>query len=100
MKRICSLIMCIFLPSCKQENTTAKKSEPGTIVLFNGTSSAGKTSIIKEMQKIYGDAYQVVNLDAFMGDYFITYPRPESMTSKEAEEYFGKVFDAFYTHAK
>ncbi|MCX5925435.1 MAG: hypothetical protein NT124_04065 [Candidatus Dependentiae bacterium] len=40
----------------------------GTIVILNGTSSAGKTSITKELQKIYGNTYAFVH-----GDYVETY---------------------------
>jgi len=52
----------------------------GTIVLLNGTSSAGKTSIIKELQKIYGDSCAVVIGDDFLATYLIEHPQPISMT--------------------
>jgi chloramphenicol 3-O-phosphotransferase len=43
---------------------TPKK--PGDVVILYGTSSSGKTSIINELKKIYGNNYQVVDADSFL----------------------------------
>ena len=46
IKRLINFILCLLPSLCPQ----------GTIILLNGTSSAGKTSIAKELQKIWGDS--------------------------------------------
>jgi len=38
---------------------------PGTVIVFNGASSAGKTSIAKALQTKLGTPYLHVQLDAF-----------------------------------
>ena len=64
----------------------------GSIVLFNGTSSSGKSSIIRELQKTYKD-FVVVMIDEFLPSYEIEHPIPKEMTQEEHVAYtlgFGK----------
>jgi len=89
---ICSIFAGIYLLN--------QKSKAGTIVLFNGTSSAGKSAIIKELQKIYGDSYVDVKIDDFLREYFLKHPLPESMTNQEAKDAFSPMIVAYYTHVK
>jgi uridine kinase len=56
-------------------------TKPGMIVLLNGTSSAGKTSIVQELQKIYGDSYECIIGDEFIKTYEISHPKSESITN-------------------
>jgi chloramphenicol 3-O phosphotransferase len=44
--------------------------KPGQIIFLNGTSSAGKTSIAKELQERLQEPYMLLSLDAF----FLMYP--------------------------
>jgi adenylylsulfate kinase-like enzyme len=76
---------------------TEKKLVPGTIVILNGTSSAGKTSILQELQKIYDDPC-IVNLDSFYKEYKATHPRPKSMTKDERDAYNNQMLDVMYVH--
>jgi chloramphenicol 3-O-phosphotransferase len=46
----------------------------GTVIILNGTSSSGKSSIIAELNKIYGDSYKLINLDVFIKTYSKTHP--------------------------
>jgi chloramphenicol 3-O phosphotransferase len=78
----------------------SQEPKAGTIVLFNGTSSAGKSAIIKELQKIYGDSYVDVKIDDFLREYFLKHPLPESMTNQEAKDAFSPMIVAYYTHVK
>lgn len=82
-----SLIFYLILPSTLQAQ--------GTIVIINGTSSAGKTSITKELQKIYGDSYVFVNADNFYDIYTVEHPtqKPESL-------YMCESFNALLLHVK
>lgn len=40
--------------------------KPGTIVVLNGTSSSGKTSILRELQNIMPDPYLEAGIDKFI----------------------------------
>jgi chloramphenicol 3-O-phosphotransferase len=46
----------------------------GTVVVLNGTSSAGKTSILRELKNIHGVRIKVTNLDSFIDSYRPTHP--------------------------
>ena len=80
MKKVLLFLLCflVVLPACIEKNDSTKK--PGTIVLFNGTPATGKSSIIKALQKIYGDTYVTVLGDEFVKTYSLEHPKPESMT--------------------
>jgi len=39
---------------------------PGTIILLNGTSSSGKTSIVKALQDSLEEPYLVMGIDRFI----------------------------------
>ncbi len=43
-----------------------KPIKPGKIILLNGTSSAGKTSILKELQRILPEPYLDAGIDKFI----------------------------------
>ncbi len=74
---------------------SCKKS--GKIVLLNGTSSAGKTSIIKELQKHFGSSYVTVIGDEFVEEYSAKNPMPESMARND---YQFQVLSDMYLHVK
>lgn len=85
-----------------------KRSSPkaGTVVILNGTSSAGKTSIINELKKIYGTAYAVIDIDTFTGSYTASHPISEQLESEDLDEkakkswlkdYQRTFVDSFYT---
>jgi chloramphenicol 3-O-phosphotransferase len=42
------------------------KTQPGVIILLNGTSSAGKSCIIQELEQIYDQKFQVASVDTFI----------------------------------
>jgi hypothetical protein len=71
--------------------------KPGAIVLLNGTSAVGKTSIVRELQKIYGDSYIALLGDEFLDTYSVTYPKPESMSD---DAYQVQILSALCTRAK
>jgi chloramphenicol 3-O-phosphotransferase len=75
----------------------SQKPKAGTIVLFNGTSSAGKTSFIKELQKIYGNSYEAVIGDKFFETYVIEHPMSESMT---IDMYQRQILSDMFLYAK
>lgn len=86
------LTLCVCLPSCYvgQKNSPSINNQVGTIVLLNGTSSAGKSSVIKELQKIYGDTFRSANIDEFEVSYLA-----------DPEHEFGEaMFVIFYEHIK
>ncbi len=47
---------------CHAQKRSSNK--PGTIILLNGTSSAGKTTLVKELHKIY-DTFEVAHIDEY-----------------------------------
>src|SRR5581483_10546273 len=59
---------------------------PGTIVLLNGTSSAGKTSIMKALQNLFGDSYVAIVGDEWLETYAVEHPLPESMPRDEQQK--------------
>ncbi len=84
-----------------------KRPEAGLIVLFNGTSSAGKSAIINELQGIYGPAYGVVALDDFQVAYQKEHPISASerevmkaMPIEKLRLLFRKIHEAMYSHVK
>ena len=46
-----------------------KLEKAGMIVLLNGTSTAGKSSLVKELQKQSGNAFFVISFDDFISKY-------------------------------
>lgn len=72
----------------------------GTVVLLNGTSSAGKTSIVYELQKIYGDAYSVAILDDFIRAYEAEHHETidGSITNDALNKHWDALFTIFYQH--
>ena len=84
--------------------------KPGIVVILNGTSSSGKTSIIKELIKI-DPTLKVESFDEFWGSYTKTHSTKEldelakiARTNEKAnqklnqlaEVYIRKAFDSFY----
>ncbi len=43
------------------------ETDPGTIILLNGTASSGKTSLAKAIQQIFDDPYLHIGVDLFWG---------------------------------
>lgn len=102
-----SLSACYFK---KKDITPTKKQIAGTVILLNGTSSAGKTTLLKELKKI-DDTLQVASFDELWGSYTKRNPTEEldalakiARTDEKAnqklnqlvEVYMRKVFDSFY----
>ncbi len=82
----------------QQKNLSAAQNQiPGTIILLNGTSAAGKTSIMKALQKIYGDSYVFLLGDEFLKTYTVKHPMPKSMAEND---YQHELLSALCTHAK
>ena len=73
--------------------------ESGTIIILSGTSSAGKSSVIKELQKIYPDEFQVLTIDDFMR----SHQDIEALcnaSDDEEDEIFERILTDFYNHIK
>lgn len=83
-------------------------TKTGTVVIIKGTSSVGKTSIINELKKIYGDTYKVLNQDAFVASYKIAHPIKEKLEAepdgkekqKITTDYQQALHDSFYVAIK
>ncbi len=75
-------------------------TKPGTIIILSGTSSAGKSSVVKELQKIYHDEFQVLTIDDFMR----SHPEIEALSNAsnddEEDEIFERIVTDFYHHIK
>jgi chloramphenicol 3-O-phosphotransferase len=77
-------------------------NKPGDVVILYGTSSSGKTSIINELKKIYGNTYQVVDLDSFIRTYKPSEAKegkPESQEEKELR-ICREFIDSFYSFVR
>jgi uridine kinase len=61
-----------------------KKPVAGTVIILYGTSSSGKTSIINELKKIYGNTYQIVNIDSFLSTH--NPPEEKEIKAESPEE--------------
>lgn len=74
--------------------STARASiiKPGTIILLNGTSSAGKSSIVKELQNIYEHSFSVASIDGFI--------RERSIDWSNDKIDWDDLWIQFYTHIK
>ena len=81
-KILLTLVSCFSLTLFAAESS----EKSGMIVLLNGTSSAGKSSIVNELQEIYGNNFTVVSLDGFMSTY--------------EKDNYDEFFDDFYKHVK
>ena len=81
-----------------------KSEKPGTVVIINGTTSVGKTTLIKELMKSMSDRFKVLDLDSFMNSYIVEHPYEEqinTLTSEKEkklfeEKYYRTLFDNFY----
>ena len=100
------ILFCVvtLFTSCSLKQ---KKPEPGLVVLFNGTSSAGKSAIVNELQGIYGPDWSVVVLDDFQVAYQKEHPisasEREAMKAMPIEKLrllFRKIHEAMYYHVK
>jgi chloramphenicol 3-O phosphotransferase len=79
----------------------------GKAILLNGASSAGKTSITKELQTILNDVYYNVSIDQFFCNgpdyffrddpwmYYTDTPYPELPAPNLEEDKFRKLIDSF-----
>ncbi|MBV8661136.1 MAG: hypothetical protein JO129_03255 [Candidatus Dependentiae bacterium] len=62
---IITTILCLsFNPLDSKPSKSKAKS--GVVILLNGTSSAGKSTLVKELQKIYNYTLYVASIDDFM----------------------------------
>ena len=68
---------------------------PGRIILFNGTSSAGKSSLAEVMVQGSNTKYEVVSFDDFNRTY-----REKLGTGQSNREQYGDMRQALYRHAK
>jgi chloramphenicol 3-O-phosphotransferase len=57
----------------------------GAIIILNGTSSAGKTSILKEVEQMYAKPHIIINSDLFFDTYVQTDPIPMRESEKDCE---------------
>jgi len=51
--------------------TSNKTTQRGRVVIFDGTSSAGKSSVIKELIPSFDSSYKVIAVDDFVTDVFL-----------------------------
>src|ERR1041384_6855723 len=70
-------------------------ADPGQIVLLNGTSSAGKTSLAEAMVSESKTKYEVVSFDGFIASYRQIHP-----LQSDRAQYQSDFTLALYTHAK
>ena len=61
-----------------QNTTGAILMKRGKIILINGASSAGKTSIVRALQPILDEAYLEAGLDKFL--FMLPMPRQHGLT--------------------
>lgn len=84
MKYIHIAIIILF----SYENIFSSQAiELGQIILLNGTSSAGKSSIAKELKNICGPSLKIVSIDEYARDIF-------------GAKYDKKMWEDFYIHNK
>lgn len=69
-----------------------KAPKHGTIVLLNGTSSAGKSSIVQSLSHMYGDMYEVANGDTFLETYSFTKEQESMPTDILQRQILGDLF--------
>ena len=68
---------------------------PGRIILFNGTSSAGKSSLAEVLVQESKTKYEVVSFD----DFHRAYREKRGVAGLDGEQY-GALLAAFYRHAR
>lgn len=49
----------------KSKSRSKEKSKPGMIILCNGTSSAGKSTLVKALHELYEDDFEIAGIDAY-----------------------------------
>lgn len=83
--------------------------KPGAVVLLIGPSSAGKTTIMHELKKIYGDSYEYTSVDIFEDSYPAHDKFQEQFSSADldqktkdslVETYINNLINDFYSSAK
>ncbi len=89
-------ILLLTLVSCFSLSLFAAVSSqnPGMIVLLNGTSSAGKSSIVKELQEISGNEFFVTSMDSFAASY------EKDNYDKFVHDFYQHIKDLSLTHHK
>lgn len=106
--------LLFILPACRFRQPAVhaiSNSQSGVVVLFNGTSSAGKTAVITELQEIYGTSYTVVSLDNYLGvfqdEHPVTRAERDAMIPEKIDKLPEKLkvrtqqlYDALYAHVK
>lgn len=70
MKKILIISLSIIFPitaiySWSHMQTNKSHTKPGTIIILNGPSAAGKTTLQKEVQKAFNELYLTVGIDGF-----------------------------------
>lgn len=86
--KILFIAVTLSLSSCdfKHKDMSAiKKPMTGTVILLNGTSSSGKTTIINELEK-YGGMYKILSYDTFVRTFDPLYIKTHPEQIKEWEE--------------
>ena len=74
--------------------------KPGAIIILSGTSSAGKSSVVKELQKVYHDEFQVLTIDDFMRSHPDIEAYSNASNDDEEDEIFDRIVTDFYHHIK
>lgn len=84
----------------KSNQYLSAEDNKGIVVIITGTSSAGKSSIVKELQKIYGSSYLVVKSDDYV-DTLNEQSIPDQNQPQEIiSEFWTKFYDDFYVGIK
>lgn len=106
-KTLLAIGIFLGLPSCstKRDLMTPKgEIKRGAVVLLNGTSTSGKSALVNELQREFGKAYEIVELDRYMGQLQEEHPLSESeqksMKPEEMEKRVGQFLHYTYSHAK
>jgi chloramphenicol 3-O-phosphotransferase len=63
-----------------------KTDRPGIVVIINGTSSVGKTTVIKELKKSISDRYKLLGLDTFIATYNDEHPYKKELNAFASEQ--------------
>jgi adenylylsulfate kinase-like enzyme len=85
------------LPTCSLKRKAApEKTTEGTIVLLNGTTSVGKTTLTRELKKL-SNSWEALIGDEFVETYTKKHPVSESLSRNEQQQI---ILSALLKHAK
>ena len=98
--RMTRKFLLLALLSCLLPFTLEASIEPGTIIILSGTSSAGKSSIVKELQKIYRNEFKVLTIDDFMRSHPDIEALCNASSDNQEAEIYARLSTDFYNHIK